>query len=169
MAMLYETRVGALAALGKRDAVWPDAARFMALVPRRGTDGDHAFGLGDRLPIGAAWQVEAVRRGLFENVHSVSEHAPVPSSGSQARLAFHHHEDHLAVATGLGDRLPHAEPPERKADITPGRRTRGDLVHLPVGTEGLAEKSDHRSSFEVRKRPALGRQSKILWRGALAL
>ena len=152
--IVYEPRVGAPAALGKRDAVRSDAARFMAPVPRRGTDGDHAVGLGHGLPLGAARQVEAMRRCLIENVHPVAEHAPVPSSASQARLAFHHHEDHLAVACGLRDGRAHAEPPERKADIPPARRARGDLVHLPVETEGFAEKSDHCPSFrlEVGKR-----------------
>src|SRR5208282_6266165 len=107
-----------------------------------------------------------------EDVHPLAQHAPVLPEGSEARLALHHHEDHLAVAGGLGDGLPCAEPPERKADMAPAGRARGDLVHLPVPTEGFAEKFGHHSSFRLESgsgRALEALQSKVLWRAAFAL
>jgi hypothetical protein len=73
---------------------------------------------------------------------------------SEVFVAFDVAKKKHAVACGLRDGLAHAEPPERKADIPPARRARGDLVHLPVETEGFAEKSNHCPSFrlEVGKR-----------------
>ena len=102
----------------------------------------------------AVRQVEAVRRGLLEDVHPLAEHAPVAARPPvNGRLALDHDEDHLAGAGRLGDGLAGAEAIEREADVAPARGGGGDLVHLAVGAEGLAQKRARHAGVRAASRP----------------
>ncbi len=85
---------------------------WVSALARRGADGDDAVGLGHGRPIAAVRQIEAVRRGLLEDIHPLAENAPVLPSAGKTRLALDHDEDDLAIASRLGDGLARAEPPE---------------------------------------------------------
>jgi hypothetical protein len=115
----------------------------------RVTCGDHTIGLGNGLPLAPIGEVEAMRSRLLKDAHSLAEHSPVPVRARNSCFALDRHKNHFAIWGRFRDCFAGSQPPERKSDVTPARRTCGDLVHLPVATEGLAEKFDHRLSFPI--------------------
>jgi hypothetical protein len=135
--------VGAPAALGQGDPLRADPARLVVAPAGRGTDGERAVGLGHGRPLGTVRQIEAVRRGLFEHVHPLAKHAPILPRARETGLALYHDEDDLAIAGDLGRRFAPTQSVEREADVAPARQGGGDLVHLAVVAEGLAEKLRH--------------------------
>ena len=138
-------RVGAAPAFGQRDALRPDPPRGMATRAGGGADGDHAIGFGGGGPVGAVRDVKAMRRGLFEDIHPVAQHAPVLPGGADRRLALDHDKDRLAVPRRLRRAFPGAQPVKREPHIAPAGRGGRDVMHLAMGAEGAMQQSAHGS------------------------
>ncbi|CAM4152861.1 hypothetical protein PAYE108092_20660 [Paracoccus yeei] len=173
-----EAGVRPLAALGQADAVRADAARGMPARAGGRADRDHAVGPGLGAPVLAGGHIQAMRRRPFEDIHAVSQDAPVLPRGMDTGLALDHDQDDLAPAGRLGRNLARPQPVKRKADIAPARRLRGDLVHLAVAAEGFSQQRVHRpvlprcrNTPEGRRRAsrdAVGRQRLPARRGPQA-
>ena len=126
----------------------------MAALARRGADGEDAVGLGGR----ASSRCRSAGRGSAagSSRRRPSARRARPSPGRRpviARLALDHDEDDLALAGRLGGGLAGAQPVEREADVAPAGRRRGDLVHLAVGAEGLAQQRAGHAGVRAVSRP----------------